>query len=192
MKYLGLLLTSDLTWSQHINNSCSKTRKLTGLFYRRFHHCHPQLMLRLYKALIRPHLEYASQVWDPHLKRDVDNLGSVQKFALRVCQKNWLAPYNELLNTMNVDKLSDRRRNAKLCQLYKIVYAITDCMSSPVAVKPTNAHETYEPSPASATQIPLLSISVLFHPHFISMWNKLTLTNESLASLSLFKHSITS
>ena len=67
VKYLGLLLTSDLTWSQHINNSCSKTRKLTGLFYRRFHHCYPQLMLRLYKAL-----EISSvHTWSMHPKSGI-------------------------------------------------------------------------------------------------------------------------
>ena len=59
VKYLGVLLTSDLSWSEHITRTCSKTRKLIGLLYRRFHHCSPELLLTLYKAFIRPHLEYA-------------------------------------------------------------------------------------------------------------------------------------
>ena len=36
----------------------------------------------LYKAFIRPNLEYACQVWDPHLKKDIAALESVQKFKL--------------------------------------------------------------------------------------------------------------
>ena len=192
VKYLGLLLTSDLTWSQHINNICSKTRKLTGLFYRRFHHCHPQLMLRLYKSLVRPHLEYASQVWDPHLNRDVDSLENVQKFALRVCQKSWSAPYHELLNSTNVHKLSTRRKNAKLCQLYKIIYGLTDCESNPVIVKPTTLTRHRNPVQLQQLRFHSSQFQFSFYPHSISMWNKLTLTNDSLASLSLFKHSITS
>ena len=37
MRYLGVVLTSDLTWTEHISKICNKTRKLIGLMYRRFH-----------------------------------------------------------------------------------------------------------------------------------------------------------
>ena len=53
VKYLGVLLTSDLTWNEHISRICNKTRKLIGLMHRRFHHCHSDVMLRLYKAFIK-------------------------------------------------------------------------------------------------------------------------------------------
>ena len=99
IKYLGVILSSDLTWSEHITRICNKARKLTGLLYRRFHHCNPQLILRLYKAFIHPHFEYASQVWDPHLVKDIELLEKSQKFALRVCTQNWSATYPELLNS---------------------------------------------------------------------------------------------
>ena len=36
-KYLGLLLTSDLSWSKHIEGICTKTKKILGLIYRRFY-----------------------------------------------------------------------------------------------------------------------------------------------------------
>ena len=99
VKYLGVILTSDLTWTKHITRICSKTCKLTGMLYRCFHLCDPQVMLRLYKAFIRPHFKYAPQVLDPHLIRDIELLEKVQKFALRVCMRNWSATYAELLNS---------------------------------------------------------------------------------------------
>ena len=36
-KYLGLLLSSDLSCTQHINNICTKSKKLLGLIYHRFY-----------------------------------------------------------------------------------------------------------------------------------------------------------
>jgi len=42
----------------------------------------------MYLALVRPHSEYASQVWNPHLQKDIDQLERVQKIALRICVQN--------------------------------------------------------------------------------------------------------
>ena len=36
-KYLGVTLTSDLTWSNHIRNITTKSRRLAGLLYRQFY-----------------------------------------------------------------------------------------------------------------------------------------------------------
>jgi len=86
-KYLGARVTisSDLSWSPHITNCCNETRKLIGLLYRRFRqHTNSPCLLRLYKAFIRPHLDYASIIWNPQLKGEIESLEKVQKFALQV------------------------------------------------------------------------------------------------------------
>ena len=66
-KYLGVLISSDLSWSKHVDSICAKGKKLIGLLYRRFSSnvCSERL-LEMYKTLVRPHLEYAAPVWDPH------------------------------------------------------------------------------------------------------------------------------
>ena len=89
-KYLGLLLTSDFSWSSHIHNICAKARKLLGLTYRHYYqHADSNTLLQIYIALVRPHLEYASPVWSPHLSKDINSIEDVQKFALRICAKSW-------------------------------------------------------------------------------------------------------
>ena len=47
-------------------------------------------------------MEYASSVWDPYLKKNIDVIEHVQKFALKVYQKGWHSNYDTLLNAANV------------------------------------------------------------------------------------------
>ena len=49
----------------------------------------------MYLASVRPHTEYASQVWDPHLQKDINQLQRVQKFTLYICAKQWDLGYAE-------------------------------------------------------------------------------------------------
>ena len=57
-----------------------------------------------------------------HLQKDIDQLERVQKFALRMCAKQWDLGYAELLNLFNVPSLMHRRKYLNLCTMYKIVH----------------------------------------------------------------------
>ena len=88
-KYLGVIISSDLSWSQHIEGICSKARKIIGMLYRRYYqYADSSTLLKLYTSLVRPH-EYAAPVWDPSTVQDIQHLESVQKFALWVSSKQW-------------------------------------------------------------------------------------------------------
>ena len=91
-KYLGVLISSDMSWSPHIDSICSKGRKLVGLLYRKFStNTDSKSLLELYTMLVHPHLEYAAQVWSPVTNNDIKKIENVQKFALKMCVKNWLS-----------------------------------------------------------------------------------------------------
>ena len=66
-KYLGLLFTADLSWTTHITSICAKAKQILGMLYRQFYQqSQPGTLLKLYISLVRPHLEYASPVWNPY------------------------------------------------------------------------------------------------------------------------------
>ena len=54
-KYLGLLVSSNLSWTPHIRLICNKARRILGLIYRKFsRNTDCFVILRLYLALVRP------------------------------------------------------------------------------------------------------------------------------------------
>ena len=83
-RYLGVLLTSSLSWSPHINATCSKAHKILGMIFRHFyHHFSPATIIRLYSSLVRPILEYCSVVWDPSSSSLSNILEFVQLFTVK-------------------------------------------------------------------------------------------------------------
>ena len=125
-KYLGLLLSSDLSWTPHITSICSKAKRILGLLYTRFYNFvgDRDTLKQLYLSLVRPHLEYACPVWDPHTVKDQTLLENVQKFALRMASKQWDSGYQDLLDLENIASLADRRLELKLALLYRIVHGL--------------------------------------------------------------------
>ena len=98
-KYLGVTVSHNLSWTQHIHDICKKARRVLGTIYHRImkNTNDSRIILRLYTTLVRPHPEYAAQVWNPHLEKDIRCLEKVQQFALRMCAKDYHAIYENLL-----------------------------------------------------------------------------------------------
>src|SRR3989442_166154 len=63
VKWLGFTIDRHLTFSEHINTTISKCRGLIGILRRISSSVPKELMLLMYNALIRTHLEYASSVF---------------------------------------------------------------------------------------------------------------------------------
>ena len=65
-KYLGVTLTEDLKWDQHINNICDRANRTIGFLRRNLDIGATSIKESAYFTLVRPLVEYASIVWDPY------------------------------------------------------------------------------------------------------------------------------
>ena len=81
-KYLGVTIQSDLKWHKHIQLITSKANQALGLLKRNIQ-ASQQLRERAYLTFVRPKLEYAATVWNPHLTNDKILLEKVQRRAAR-------------------------------------------------------------------------------------------------------------
>ena len=193
-KYLGILLTSDLSWSAHISNICAKARQILGLIYRRFYgYADSDTIKQLYISIVRPHLEYGSQVWDPHLSKDKAALENVQKFACRIASARWDASYEDLLEFFELQTLQERRLHAKLSLLFKIIHKLCFYPEGTFCVHEHSynnrvSHHFQLSVPFAHTSSFLYS----FVPHTSAIWNSLSHESVSAPSVSAFKHTLCS
>lgn len=73
-KYLGLIITSDLRWNEHVTFIEKKAMKKLGYLKRSLRQSTQEIKILAYKTYIRPLLEYACLVWDPYTKKNIDTL----------------------------------------------------------------------------------------------------------------------
>lgn len=192
-KYLGVVLTDDLSWSLHIDNISCKARRLVGLLYRKFYRwVSSSALLRLYTSLIRPHLEYAAPVWDPYQIKDVQKLESIQRFALKVCLKSWNGSYSDHLQTSNLPSLVDRRKILCLMYLYKAINGhVVTPNNAPLEPRScnyntrSNSRSTYI-QPYAHSNLYLHS----FYPSTLSLWNSLPQSVSNAPTILSFKHNL--
>ena len=131
-KYLGATITSTLSCSDHIQSICNKSRRLVGLLYRQF-----------YLSYIRPHLEYTCSVWDPYLTKERSLLEDAQKFACKVCCKNWHMDYESMLTHLNIPSLQQRRLQLKANNMmYQFVHGTSYIPDGTLRPHPPTRYDT--------------------------------------------------
>ena len=82
--YLGVELSSDLTWKTHICNITSNANRILNLLRRHLYGCNQDVKERAFTSLVQPHLYYSSSVWDPYYKYDILTLEKVQPKGTRL------------------------------------------------------------------------------------------------------------
>ena len=70
-KYLGVVIDSKLSWSQHVKTVTNKANRIKGFLQRNLHSCPISVKANCYKSLIKPILEYACVIWAPHTGKDI-------------------------------------------------------------------------------------------------------------------------
>ena len=59
------------------------------------------------------------------MSKDINLVESVQRFATKICLKDWNTPYQERLQSLNMDSLVTRRKSSKLLFLFKVVHSLS-------------------------------------------------------------------
>ena len=122
-KHLGLLLDKRLAFDRHVEEMILRANKGVGLITRLRRYLPRNSLLTIYKALIRPHLDYGDVVYDyPGNASFMQKLESVQynaSLAITGCFRG--TSRDKLYSELGLESLADRRFYRRLIAFYKIV-----------------------------------------------------------------------
>ena len=82
--YLGVELTSNLSWESQVDKVATKANCMLGMIRRNLSgFSTKKIREAAFTCLVRPHLEYACSVWDPHLSKHINKLEGIQNRGAR-------------------------------------------------------------------------------------------------------------
>ena len=82
VRYLGVLIDSNLSWKHHVTYISTKISKSLGILARLRHFVPSNTLLNMYQSLIQPYLSYDIAVWGQAARTNLERILVLQKCAL--------------------------------------------------------------------------------------------------------------
>ena len=190
-KDLGVFVDPLLNFEDHINTTIKKARKMSGLIIRNISYKSKEVMIPLFKSLIRPILEYGNPVWCPYLRRNIDIVESVQRHFTKCIVGFNNFSYEDRMKSLKLPSLEFRRLRGDLIEAYKICNGIYD----PTTTSSLLVFNSYNRTRSNSLKLTKCSTNRSQFQHFftnriINLWNNLPEHVAKAKSVNCFKNNI--
>ena len=189
-KDLGVTMNANMKVSEQCRIAASKGNQVLGMIRRNITYKEKSLIIPLYKAIVRPHLEYCIQAWNPHLRKDVDMFEKIQRRATKLIPELRDLTYEERLKECGLTTLETRRLRGDQIEVFKILNGYENIDSNIFfeikESKITRGHNYTLVKKQSRLDVRKYS----FSQRTINVWNNLSTDCVHASSVNMFKNKI--
>ncbi|XP_072043590.1 uncharacterized protein [Amphiura filiformis] len=188
-KYLGVTIHRNLSWKPHVSNISKKSNSTLGFLRRNLRKCPPNIKEKAYKTYVRPTLEFASSVWDPHTKDQVSQIDMIQRRAARFVKSDYNQRHSviQMLARLQWQSLYERRAHSKVIMLYRIIHGLGAIPAAPPYLFPSTESTRGHQHQFKQQHCRIQSFQHSYFPSVICIWNTLPASVVTAQSLEIFR-----
>ena len=161
---------------------------MLGIIKRTFSFMDKHIFLKLYKALVRSHLEYGNVIWNPHLKRQSLQIESIQRRATKLVPECRDMSYDQRLRYLKIYSLKGRRVRGDLIQTYKIFQGIDDIYPGNIFAMATYKGTRNQGNKLRQRHCKTDTRKFSFSHRIVERWNNLSKEIKEAPSVNAFKN----
>ena len=175
--YLGVAISSDLSWPRHVKKNSNKASRTHGLLKRTLSPCSQNVKSIACKMLVRPQLEYASEVWNPYTMKCIQKIEQIQRNSCSFIFHGYRRDNDTslLIYRLNLDSLYTRRLIQQATMFYEIHCNLVD-ICPPSYIQHANHISSRTDHPLKYCNKNPLQINAYkysFFPRSMNIWNRL-------------------
>ena len=188
-KDLGIFIDPNLDFKKHIKNIVKKASYSSYKILKNFSYKTSNILVPLFKTLVRPILEYGNSVWTNSLKKYMTKVENVQrKFTKHIKGMSDL-PYEERLKRIKLPSLEFRQLRGDMIQVYKIANKFYDPLSTKTIFEfSTNSRLRGHSLKISKQSVNKSKYANFFTSRVVNSWNNLPENIVKAKSINEFKN----
>jgi len=118
---IGVIISENLKQAAQCEKAANKATSVLGQILRAFTYRDSQVLPKVFKTYVRPHLEFASPAWAPWQAGDIERMEAVQKRMVRQVTGLTSITYEGRLEELGLTTLEKRRQDLDLVHAYKVI-----------------------------------------------------------------------
>jgi hypothetical protein len=184
-KNLSITLDEKLKFQIHSNNQTKKANQRLGMIKRSFTYMDKNMITTLYKSIVRPHLEYGSNIWSVMNKEEAIQIENVQRRATKLVKHIQHLSYSDRSRYLGLPSLQYRRLRSDMVETFRIINNIDKVNSIKIFPKNENTTRGHK---HCRTNIRKYS----FSQRVVDTWNSLPEKVIESNTVNGFKHQLNS